>query len=121
MSYHQGENVIDHSYCEADLVRSAKANVRFFIEILIGGVIALALLGLLGSTLLGTLSCFGSCLGCEACLETAATADSCIEDMGCEDCSDNYYDDMGCWEEMATENIETANECASCDQQYFSL
>ena len=115
MSYKSGENVIDYSFCEADLIHSAKKNVRFFIEIIIGLVIGIGLLGVLGSTLLGSISCLGSCLGCEECVESAAFADECMYEMGCEDCSDDYYDDMGCWEEIATENYETANECATCE------
>lgn len=115
MSYRTGENVIDHSYCESDLIRSAKSNVNFFIEVIIGLAVGIGLIGLLGSTLLGMLSCFGGCLGCEACLETAACADETMEEMGCEDCSDDYYDDVGCWEEITEENLEMANECATCE------
>lgn len=121
MGYDQDENVIDHSYCEADFVRSAKTNVRFFIEIVVGVLVAI----LLGWTILGTVSCIGGCFGCEACIETAACVDGCtmkkgFEDCktkleeGCKACEEYYNGDVGCWEKMTTENIEKSKEGTTC-------
>ena len=121
MDYGQGENVRDYSYCEADLVRSAKSNVRAFIHIIVG----VLLTGLLVWGLVGTVSCIGGCMGCEACIETAACLDSCTMKKGCDDCrtkiedgckacEEYYYGDVGCWERMTTENVENAKEGTTC-------
>ena len=121
MSYTAGENVLDHSYCEADIVRSAKSNVRFFIEIiLIPALLILAVWGIIGS-----ISCIGGCLGCEACVETAACLDSCSMKKGCDnckasceqtqkDCEEYYNGDIGFWEQMTTDtkNCMQGNGCA---------
>ena len=95
MSYNAGESVIDYSYCEADILKSAKSNIRAFIEWIIGIILAIVLVSALGSLILGSLSCFGSCFGCEACVGTAETADGCMDSYDC-------YDD-GCWERKARE------------------
>ena len=102
MGFNAGEGVLDYSYCEEDIVKSAKSNIRGFIQIIIGVVIALGLLSFLFSTLIGSLSCLGGCMGCEACIETAACADDC----GCADCD---------YESMTAEQVEKANERVSCD------
>lgn len=107
MGYSAGESVIDYSYCEADVFKSAKSNIRHFIEVIIGIVIGIALLSALGSLVIGSLSCLGGCFGCEACLETAACADDCLED--------SCFGGSGCWVEKTQENIDKANERVSCD------
>lgn len=105
MGYYQGEGVLDCTYCEEDFLKSAKSNIRKFIEVIIGLVIGIGILGLLLSTIIGSLSCLGGCLGCEACLETAACADEIMSDC-----------DIGCsYEEMTQDNIDNANDCVSCD------
>ena len=102
MGYNAGEGVLDYSYCEEDIVNSAKSNIRGFIQILIGIAIALGLLSFLFSTLGGVLSCLGGCMGCESCIETAACADDC----SCVDCD---------YESMTAEQVEKANERVACD------
>lgn len=102
MGYNVGEGVLDYSYCEDDVVRSAKANIRGFIHILIGIAIALGILSFLMSTIIGTISCMGGCMGCEACLETAACADEC----SCVECD---------YEQMTADRLEGADERVACD------
>ncbi len=105
MGYYQGEGVLDCTYCEEDVLNTAKSNIRQFIEVIIGIVLGLAILALILSSIIGSISCLGGCLGCEACLETAACADEMIEDC-----------DVGCsYVEMTQDNIDRANDCVSCD------
>lgn len=115
MGYSEGAGVLDQSYCEADVLRGAGKNINRFIEVVITIVLGLALLGALGSTLVGMLSCFGGCLGCEACIETASCADDCLDDVSCGECGSSGYGEYGCWEEKTRENIQKANDCASCE------
>ena len=121
MDYEQNENIIDYSYCEADLIHSAKANVRAFIYVVVGALLTILLIW----AIVGTVSCIGGCLGCEACIETAACVDSCTMKKGCDDCrtsieegwkscEEYYYGDVGCWEKMTTENVENAKGCGTC-------
>ena len=111
MSYNGNENAIDHSFSEEDFLKSAKAHIHGFIEILIGIAIGLALLGLLLSTLIGTISCIGGCFGCEACIETAGCADELLNECfgDCDGCIECNY------QEMTEENVANANDCVSCD------
>ncbi len=102
MGYNVGEGVLDYSYCEEDVVNSAKANIRGFIQIIIGAIIALGLLSFLFSTLIGSLSCLGGCLGCETCIQTAACADEC----SCVDCD---------YESLTEEQVQNANDRVACD------
>lgn len=105
MGYYQGEGVLDCTYCEEDVLNTAKSNIRQFIEVIIGIALGLALLSAILSTLIGSISCLGGCLGCEACLETAACADELMADCDA-DCS---------YEEMTQDNIDRANDCVSCE------
>ena len=111
MSYNGNENAIDCSFSEEDFLKSAKAHIHGFIEILIGIAIGLALLGLLLSTLIGTISCIGGCFGCEACIETAGCADELLNECfgDCDGCIECNY------QEMTEENVANANDCVSCD------
>ena len=104
MSYSEGEGVIDYSYSEEDVFKTAKSHIRNFIEVIIGIVIGLGLLTVLFSSLLGAVSCLGGCLGCEACIETAACADECGAD--CLDCD---------FEGQTIQNVIEANERVSCE------
>lgn len=105
MGYYQGESVLDCTYCEEDVLNTAKSNIRQFIEVIIGIAIGIGILGLLLSTVIGSLSCLGGCLGCEACLETAACADEIMSDC-----------DIGCsYVDMTQDNIDRADDCVSCD------
>lgn len=115
MGYREGEGVLDQSYCEADVLRGAGKNINRFIEVIIAIALGLAILGALGSTLVGMLSCFGGCLGCDACIETAACADDCMDDVSCGECGNSGYGEYGCWEEKTRENIQKADDCASCE------
>lgn len=104
MSYSEGEGVIDYSYSETDVFKTAKSNIRHFIEVIIGIAIGIGLLTILCSSLLGAVSCLGGCLGCEACIETAACADECGSD--CLDCD---------FEGQTIQNVMEANERVSCE------
>ncbi len=103
MGYHQGEGVLDCTYCEEDVLEGAKANIRSFIETILG--LVLLPIALVLGLLVGTLSCIGGCFGCEACVETA----ECADEMLLEEC-------FGCdFSEWTEEGIDNADDCVSCE------
>ena len=74
MGYYQGESVLDCTYCEEDVLNTAKSNIRSFLETILG-LVLLPIILVLG-ILIGTISCIGGCFGCEACLESAECVDN---------------------------------------------